>query len=84
MTTRQKFEEILVSNGMFESQAQKVMDTAIPIIDTKHDYKMTWDRPSNQYPDSLYAALYMTIKPIALQWINDNIPKAWFKPMFDP
>ncbi len=32
MTVRQKFEEVLFKNGMFESQAQKVMDAAIPSI----------------------------------------------------
>ncbi len=84
MTTREKFEKMLTNNGMFESQAKKVMDLAIPVVDGFDNYKMTWERPANEYPDPLYAVIYMMIEPIALKWIEDNCPKAWFKPMFEP
>lgn len=30
MTTKEKLEEMLVHNGMFDTQAKKVMDIAIP------------------------------------------------------
>jgi hypothetical protein len=26
--------------------------------------------------------LFLAIKPIALEWIEKNIPLAWYKPMF--
>ena len=83
MTTREKFEQILINKGMFESQAKQVMDLAIPEIDGNQDYKMTWNRNYTEYPDSLYAVLLMTIYPIALKWIEDNCPNAWFKSKFE-
>jgi len=84
MNTREKFESMLVANGMFESQAKQVMDIAIPKLDSMiSDYKFTWDRPAEEYPEVIYNVVYMSLKPIALKWIEENAPRAWFKPMFE-
>lgn len=46
-------------------------------------YKITWDSPAADYPDYLYVAIYTTtIREVALQWIDENIPMAWFREMF--
>jgi hypothetical protein len=82
-TTKQKFEKMLFECGMFENQAEEVMKIAMPIIDsTLPNYKFTWDRPSDEYPEQLYSVVFMSIKPIALKWIEKNAPLAWYKPMF--
>jgi hypothetical protein len=74
---------MLVENGMFESQAEKVVDIAIPELNKLVDsYQITFDRPADEYPSSLYAVLFIAIKPIALKWIEENLPQVWFKPMF--
>jgi hypothetical protein len=84
MNTREKFEEMLTYNGMFPSQAKQVMDEAIPVIDNMiSDYKFSWDRPCEEYPAIIYNVVYLTVKEVALKWINENIPLAWFKPMFE-
>lgn len=83
MTTREKFESMLVKNGMFESQAKKVMDIAIPELKELYSANdITFDRPSEEYPSVLYSIIFIAIKPIALKWIEQNCPQAWFKPMF--
>jgi hypothetical protein len=99
MNTKEKLINMLVSCGMFESQAIKVMAIAIPEIEKINKeatgklneesgeyegaYKITWDSPSASYPTEMYNVWYATaIKPIALKWIEDNCPMAWFKPMF--
>jgi hypothetical protein len=83
MTTRGKLESMLVKNGMFESQAKKVMDIAIPELrELFSGNNITFDRPSNEYPAVLYSILFIAIKPIALKWIEENIPQAWCKPIF--
>ena len=48
----------------------------------KKPYHITWDSPASDYPDSLYNLWFITVKPIALKWIDDNIPQAWFRMMF--
>ena len=83
MTTESKFISMLVNYGMFESQAAKVMEIAKPIIDeTMPGYKFTWDSPASEYPDVLFDVVFLSIKPIALKWIEENLPQAWFKAMF--
>ena len=83
MNTREKFEFILVENGMFPEQAKKVMDVAIPEINASNEYQITWDRPEQEYPEVFYSSVWVIqLKVIALKWIDENIPRAWYRPMF--
>jgi hypothetical protein len=83
MTVREKLESMLVANGMFEKQAKEVIELSIQKLnELADDYKITFENPSNQYPDMIYNLWYITIKQIALKWIDDNKPMAWFREMF--
>ena len=83
MTVREKLESMLVANGMFENQAKEVIELSIPKLnELADDYTITFESPSNQYPDMIYNLWYMTIKQISLKWIDDNKPMAWFRDMF--
>ena len=79
-TTREKLEAALVKSGLFESQAKEVMDGVVIKLKDNH---ISWDRPASEYPDGVYMALFIQMKPIVLEWINANKPEAWFKPMFE-
>ncbi len=83
MTTREKFTKMLIDNGMFPEQAAEVMEMAIPEIEkVLPSYRITWDRPWTEYPASLYAIIFQDIKKQAMLWIDANLPKAWYRPMF--
>lgn len=83
MTVREKLESMLISNGMFESQAKEVIDLSISKLnDLIQGYRINFDSPSSDYPDIAYVMWFKEIKPIALKWIDSNIPLAWFRPMF--
>jgi hypothetical protein len=83
MTVKEKLISMLVANGMFENQAKEVIELAIPKLnELVEDYNITFEAPSKQYPDMIYNLWYITIKPIALDWINKNAPMAWYKEMF--
>lgn len=81
MTTREKVIKQLEDNGMFLEQAEQVFKKAQPLL-KRDDYTITWDRPASEYPEPFYNVLWVMIKPIALQWIDENCPQAWFRPMF--
>ena len=84
-TIKEYLIKILISMGMFESQAIKVMEIAIPKIHKLTDhYRINFDDDSETYPRPIYNVLMLGIKPIALEWINENAPEAWYKPMFEP
>jgi len=60
------------------------MDLAIPEIDNLvPDYDITWDRDEGGYPDNMYILWTIQLRPIALKWIDENAPMAWFRDMFD-
>ncbi|MFT7614325.1 MAG: hypothetical protein ACI9J3_003307 [Parvicellaceae bacterium] len=83
-TVRGKLEEMLIERGMFDTQAEAVMDLAIPKMDdVVENYNFTWDTDSNEYPQVIYNVLFSTVKETALEWINTNKPQAWYKPMFE-
>ena len=107
MTVREKLFGMLVNYGMFEKQAESVMELAIPVLSKQmveldgninqrinhkeevettfkiqKPYHITFDRPANEYPDIMYVLWFKTIRPVALKWIDDNIPAAWYREMF--
>jgi len=94
-TVRGWFEEWLYNQGIFETQAKQIMEYVIPKVDEQMQaqategstgYKITWDRPSSEYPVAFYGVLIMThkIKQHVFDWAEENMPLAWWKPMFDP
>lgn len=89
MTVKEKLIDMLVSRGMFESQAKTVIELAIPEIEKDANevgsYSIDLDSPEEDYPEALYKAWFkVIIKPIALKWIDENKPHAWFRDIFLP
>ncbi len=83
MTVQEKLESMLVANGMFENQAKEVMQLAMPRLnELVDDYEISFQSQSNQYPPMIYNLWFEEVKPIALKWIDDNKPMAWFRGMF--
>lgn len=83
-TVRGKLELMLMNLGMFDSQAREVLDLSIPKMDKiVKGYNMSWDDSEGAYPEAIYTVLFMTVKVEALDWIINNKPQAWFKPMFE-
>lgn len=83
MTTREKLKKVLTDNGMFPEQAEEVLARAIPEIEKlTPNYQITWDSPAEEYPNAVYVTMWLTLKPIALAWIDEKLPRAWFRPMF--
>ena len=73
------------------------MDYVIEKIDAesdaeakKHDpdavgYRITWTRPAREYPEAFYATLIITkVKRLVYEWADENMPMAFWKPMFGP
>lgn len=82
-TVNQKLISNLVNKGMSEQQAGEVIKIAIPEINKEiKDYNITLESVSTDYPEVIFDILMMRMKPIALKWIEENKPHAFFKPMF--
>jgi hypothetical protein len=84
VTTKDNVKKMLTDNGMFDTDAEKILAIAIPKIERlTPQYQITWDRPASEYPDVIYPILWMTIKDTAKEWIEKNQPLAWYRPLFD-
>ena len=83
MNIREKLESRLVGMGMSNSQSKEVIELAKPELEeTIDEYGISLGMDSGSYPEGIYNALMTLVKPIALKWIEENKPQAWFKDMF--
>lgn len=78
---------MLYAMGIFETQATRIMDFAIAEIDKQKTdadpYQITWNRPASEYPEAFYNVVFwIKIKPQVFAWAEQNMPMAWWKPMF--
>ena len=84
MTVCEKLVSMLVGDGMFEEQAKEVIELAKPVLNQMAGgYDIKYEQPEDNYPAILYPIWYMSVKPVALEWIKSNKPNAWFRPMFE-
>jgi hypothetical protein len=84
LTVESKLLRMCTNYGMSDIQAREVIDLAKPQLnELVDDYSITWNSSADGYPQVIYNTLFMVVKPIALKWINENTPHAWFKPMFE-
>ena len=71
----------LVDHGMFENHAIKVMGIVTPIL-KELSPALKLNGPQDTSLDGRYAVLWPTVKVEALRWIDDNLSKPWYRPMF--
>jgi len=72
----------LVQYGMFESQADQVIELAKKEQNLV-DMQGRWDDNENDYPPALIAVTWFAVKQVALKWIDYNLPKAWYRSQFE-
>lgn len=83
MTVREKLKKMLTDCGMFDNQADKVLEEAIPAMESMGEaFTLTWDSPSEHYPDSMYSIIRIPLYKETLKWIDKNAPEAWFRDIF--
>jgi hypothetical protein len=81
-TFNQILTQRLQQNGMFENQAVEVMKLywASDLACTSAGLA---DKPVNGYSEQIENLIWAGVRIIALKYINENCPKAWFKAVFD-
>ena len=83
MTVAEKLVDMLGQNGMATQHATQVFELAKPELNkVVDDYTITFNARSSDYPDVCYKLWFELMKPIALQWIDENLPQAWYRPIF--
>ena len=84
MTVEEKMEALLMKDGMFETQTKSVI-AAAKESELFKDSGLRWgseaDGPDG-YPEVVMVTTWISVRSVAKDWIEENCPKAWFKPTF--
>lgn len=79
------FEEIMRKNlknrGMCDTQINEIM-VAVKTAEENQSMLNRWCDNVSDYPDMMANVVWISVKRHALEWIEKNLPLAWFKPMF--
>lgn len=72
---------MLQERGMFESQAQAVLDM-VKTAPENQAMQGRWSESTDAYPEIIIKMMWISTKDKALEWIDQNLPRAWYRPMF--
>jgi hypothetical protein len=78
-TIRQWAERYLYERGMFPDQAKAVVDA---VEADNEPMKGRWNHATDGYPHPLLAVLTFAIDAAAVEWIDANLPRAWYRSIF--
>lgn len=81
MTIEERLIEMCVDCGMFDTQAKEVLDR-VKADKVNEPMKQRWNDAPEDYPEILFNVIWINTKQHALEWIDENLPQAWFRPMF--
>ena len=81
MTFEQYAKKYLFENGMFEEQAAQVVEMAKK-DEANESMKNRWGDDVEGYPPDMLSILRVSLNDTAVRWIDENQPKAWYRPMF--
>jgi hypothetical protein len=74
----------LEQRGMFPNQAEEVMvefrKRAVQALGENNAYRLGDEVEG--YPKQFLLLLLMDLSTCAVEWIDKNLPEAWFRPMF--
>jgi len=81
MTFREWGRKYLEERGMFEQQARIVLED-MEADPANEAMAGRWKDHIEGYPTSMLAVMAVALNRAAVEWIDANLPKAWYRPMF--
>ena len=81
MTWADWIKKQLQDRGLFESDAEKILE-AIKSAPENAAMATRWNDSTDNYPPQMQSVVWLSVKSIAFEWIDENQPNAWYKSMF--
>ena len=83
MTVTEWMLESLTSRGMFDQDAEKIIEQLKPQLE-KSDHSMSerWNDKISNYVMPIKTVWSIWLDRVALEWIDENAPQHWARPMF--
>jgi hypothetical protein len=82
MTFQETIKEKLIQCGLAEHEAEKVIEATINDSAFTNNFMHRWNDQTDGYPPMILNLIWLSVKRVALEWIDVNCPQAWFKPLF--
>ncbi len=81
MTFRQWATQYCSDRGMFDDDANAVVE--LLIVDPKsNSMQGRWDQDMTGYPPQMLIVTVIALKSVAMKYIEEKIPMAWYKDAF--
>jgi hypothetical protein len=77
MTIKEWAIDYCYQRGIFQEQAEIIINNIV-----KNEIIIPWDTDINKYDDRLKIVLAVSINAYAIEYIEKECPKAWFKELF--
>ena len=81
MNIIEKIKADLAANGLNETQIEAIVKA---MVEKEKHMSSRWNDDVEEYPEGFYNLLWALCKTHALEYIEANCPKAWFRAVFDP
>lgn len=82
MTFREKLMKLLEEHGMFPQDSKSIIEV-YENGETGKIMKSRLDDDMQGYPDTVLTVTWLGVKTVGRQWLADNHPHHWARPMFD-
>ena len=83
MTFEKLAHDHLFNNGMFESDVNKVIELSKKDEVLSDAMEGRWNDEVEGYPPFMVSIFLTSLNSVAVKYIDENIPKAWFRPVFE-
>lgn len=81
MTIRQKLIDDLFSSGLWRDEAEAIVEKYLK-HELSEDIRGRIDEDAAQYPSAFYDVVWLTVKPVVVEWIDENKPNHWLRRLF--
>lgn len=81
-TLEEGIRQFLIDNGMWEHCADEVVERVK--TSTSDEMEGRWQDEVEGHPIQFLASLQLIAKRHALEYIDEKMPKVWFRRMFEP
>lgn len=78
MNFKDKMTQALINRGIFDDEAAEVVRLAMD-HESLADMKQRWMEDTGNYPKMMVSIVWISVQAIALDYIDNNCPKAWFR-----
>lgn len=80
LTVKERMIKKLIEEGLWDEDAVTILDEYIADFEGVRDVQ--WNSPSVGYPAVAYSAMWISLKPYVLRWIDKNAPRAFYRETF--